>query len=130
MSDFSAQDWAEKALFTFAGLAVAIVFVCLAISIISDGDKNEETIRYRVVDVINHKKPGEHEATYYKVLINNHDYTKVETTMHNNIIFKHNDDCAHCKKRGINRRTRDSFSTKDGTTIEMHEKLNKMKEKK
>lgn len=127
MRNINFQDVVAIILATFFAIIIAAIFICLGILIIDGADKTDEVIRYKVLDVLDVKQPGEHQATYYKVLINDHEYIKIETTMHNNIIFKHDENCAHCKQHNTEVHRHEIFTTGDGTTVEIREKVERMK---
>lgn len=87
---------------------------------------NPPPVAYKVIDVVSCKQSGDYCVTCFKVKINGHDFIKTETTQHSNIIFRHCAECEYCMRHGIDG-SRYSFTTGDGFSADMKEKLDKMK---
>ena len=91
---------------------------------------NKPLLEYKVVDVIGIKKHDSHSVTYYAVKINGHEFTMTVSTLHDNVTFKHYRNCWYCKKHNITKHNNFCFSTLDGLTTDLQNKLKRMEENK
>lgn len=118
---------------SFLWVFIHVLFICLIIFIccfkyISFKRKYEIKVRkplikYKVLNIIKHKKLDDGTiSTIFKVQINDHQYEMITTSAHNNIIFKHLENCKDCKEKYPF-----SFSTFDGLDSKMYDSFKKLK---
>ena len=91
---------------------------------------NKPLLEYKVVDVIGIKKHDSHSVIYYAVKINGHEFTMTTNTQHDNVTFKHYQNCWYCKKHNITKHNNFCFSTLDGLTVDLQNKLKRMEDNK
>ena len=90
---------------------------------------NKPLIEYQIVDVIGIKKHPDFEVVYYAVKINGHEFTMIVSSQNRNTLFKHYRNCWYCKKHNITKHNNFCFSTLDGLTTDLQNKLKRLEDK-
>lgn len=114
-------------------LILAGIFFIVFFKVYPTNDQiNRQLILYKIVDVIKYNEFEDGKISiHFKVKINEHDFEMITSSSYNNISYRHlNDDCQYCKVHKITKYNGFCFSTLDGLSTEIQQRINNIKENK
>ena len=117
-------------IYSIALIIVTAILTCFFMAKIKGYRKTDVPLNWEVIDLIDFKESDNFFVIKYLVKINNHYYIMTKNSLFINSSLQHNYNCQYCKKYNINKYNSFCFSTLDGCTSEIHEKINNIKENK
>lgn len=123
-------DYIRAFVFSLVGAFIALTITFFIISKMNEDKKQNDLLYWKVIDVFD---CYEHDNSYsikYLVKINDHFYIMSKNSEFNNTILQHDFNCKYCKDHNIAKYNGFCFSTFDGLTSELQQKINNIKAKK